>query len=188
MLDFQQGRAALAPRAHPVDLAEAKWEKRPLGARDLPESFVHTSLAQLAWTYVRHSDRDMLPPRYRDRTIYYCHAPSVPLRWLRDSQLLVLRELSVETGTIQELSQRTGLPTGHLEHDLACLYYAGSISTTKGNAAPRLPTRQDSQPFSVGPLLESQPDSEHGPLRGGDLTAPATLDHRPIAPPSSDAT
>ena len=187
VLDFQEGRAAISPRAHPVDIADAHWDKRPIGARDMPESFVPTSLSQLAWSYVRRTDRDMLPPRYRSRPIYYCHAPAVPMRWLRDSHLLILRELSVEPGTVQELSQRTGLPARRVEHDLACLYYAGSISTTKGRAAQPAHARQDSQPFSLGAGMESLPASDLPAYRGDDLTAPARLERRPAPPPGSDS-
>ena len=188
VLDFQDGRAALSPRAHPVDLAEAHWDKRPIGARDLPESFNRTSLAQLAWSYVRRTDFDMLPPRYRDRTIYYCRVPGVPMRWLRDSQLMVLRELSVEGGTIQELSQRTGLPIAHLEHDLACLYYAGSISSTKSKAARPAQARQDrqdSRPFSSEPGQSVPAGGLHAYLEN-DLTAPAMLKSAGFWPPGND--
>lgn len=187
VLDFQQGKAALAPRAHPVDLWSAEWHKRPTGAHDLPESFVPSTPAQLAWSYVRRTDRDMLPPHYRKQTIHYRHVPGVPLRWLRDSQLMVLRELSAEPGTIEALRQRTGLPQATLEHDLSCLYYAYAITTTPGRAAARKGA-MDSQPPSVLPgldsLLRSEPPSHSS---GRDLTAPALLEHKPVEPPD-DAT
>ncbi len=93
VLDFQQGKAAILPRVHPVDLWGAQWVRRPIGAHDLPETFVRATPAQLAWAYVRRTDRDMLPPRYRVDTIYYRRVPGVPMRWLRDSQLMLLREL-----------------------------------------------------------------------------------------------
>jgi hypothetical protein len=176
VLDFHLGQAALLPRAHPVDLWAARWDRRPIGARDLPEAFTRATPAQLAWTYVRRTERDLLPPRYRSGKIYYRHVPGVPLRWLRDSQLLVLRELSVEPATLQSLCQRTGMPAGDVEHDLTCLYYAGAVTTTRGKAAPPAQPR-DSQPHSVGAGWDSL-------LRGGsavqhDLTAPALLERRP---------
>lgn len=179
VLDFHQGKAALAPQAPPVELWEAEWSKRPIGAHDLPETFVPVTPTQLAWTYVRRTGRDMLPARYRTQTIYYRHVPGVPLRWLTDSQLMVLRELSAEHGTFEALRQRTGLPQATIEHDLSCLYYAYAITTTPGKAAPAAVPATDSQPHSVGPGFESI-------LRGGapsqpsdnDLTAPALLERK----------
>jgi hypothetical protein len=186
VLDFQHGRAALAPRAHPVDLWAAEWHKRPIGAHDLPESFMPVTPAQLTWTYVRRTDRDMLPARYRTQTIHYRHVPGVPLRWLRDSQLMVLRELSAEPATLETLRQRTGLPVATLEHDLGCLYYAYAITTTKSKAAPSA-VAPESQPNSSGPGLDSLLRSDV-PSRQphSDLTAPALLEHkRPARPDES---
>lgn len=178
VLDFLQGKAAIAPRAHPVDLWEAQWAKRPVGAHDLPESFVPVTPAQLAWAYVRRTDRDMLPPRYRTHTIYYRHVPGVPLRWLRDSQLMLLRELSAEPGTIESLRQRTGLPLAHIEHDLTCLYYAYAITTTRAKAAARAEPRRESQANTSGPGLDSLLGKDPQGSVQNDLTAPALLEHK----------
>ena len=182
VLDFQHGKAAIAPGLYPVDLWQAQWDKRPIGAGGLPERFVHLTPGQLAWTYVRRTDRDVLPARYRTRTIYYRHVPGVPLRWLRDSQLLLLRELSAEPGTLEALGRRTGLPVSQTEHDLACLYYAGSITTTGPKAAAPVAERHDSQPNSVGPGFDSllstngHADDQYG------QTAPVLLEHKRMAP------
>jgi hypothetical protein len=177
VLDFQRAKAAISPRVHPVDLWEGQWDKRPIGAGGLPESFVHSTPGQLAWVYVQRTDADVLPARYRTETIYYRHVPGVPLRWLRDSQLMLLRELCAEPGTLDALGRRTGLRVSQMEHDLACLYYAGSITTTSAKAAPHVAARQDSQPHSVGPgfdsLLSRPGDTGH------DLTAPVLLERNP---------
>jgi hypothetical protein len=186
VLDFQQGKAAVLPRVHPVDLWEAEWVRRPVGAHDLPESFVRVTPAQLAWAYVRRSDRDLLPPRYRTHTVYYRHVPGVPLRWLRDSQLLLLRELSVEAATLQALRERTGMTDAGVAHDLTCLYYAGAITTTQSKAAaPARP--RDSQPHSVGAGWDSllRNDAHPPGLNDHDLTAPAQLEHRRMNVPGS---
>ena len=71
--------------------------------------------------------------------LYFRHSPRVPLRLLRDSQLMLLQLLNAEPGTMDDLRQRTSLPLGHLEHDLTCLYYAGSITTTRSKAAATAP-------------------------------------------------
>jgi hypothetical protein len=180
VLDFQQGNAGISPRAHPVDLAEAQWDKRPPGARTPPEEFIRITPAQLAWVYVRRTDSDVLPERYRNELIYYRHVPNVPVRWLRDSQLLVLRELSAEPDTLDGLARRTGLPVEVLARDLACLYYAGSITTTRGKAvAQEAQHRIDSQPHSIGPSLDSQLERDVLNDFDGGLTAPALLErHR----------
>lgn len=182
VLDFQQGKAGLAPRVHPVDLWASEWNKRPVGAHDVPESFVAVTPAQLAWTYVRRTDRDMLPPHYRTQTIHYRHVPGVPVRWLRDSQLMVLRELSAEPATIAALRQRTGLPQATVEHDLSCLYYAYAITTTPGKAArPRRVA--DSQPHSA-PGIDSMFRGAGSSLPSPrDDTAPARLEHKRPDPP-----
>jgi hypothetical protein len=188
VLDFQDGKAAISPRAHPVDLAEAQWDRRPIGARDMPETFVRSTPAQLAWTHVRRTDRDLLPARYREHTIYFCRAPGVPMRWLRDSQLMLLRELSFEPGTFQELRQRTGLAVSPIEHDLACLYYSGAITTTRKKAAKLAADRYDSRHNSADSEDESTSGSSMDSLQADDMTAPARLEHRrgPTPKPESE--
>src|SRR4030095_12045318 len=168
VLDFHEGKCAISPSAHPVDLWEADWAKRPDGARDIPPGVVPVKPARPARAYVRRTDRDLLPPRYRTDPIFYRHVPRVPVRWLHDSQLLLLRELSVEPGTFDSLLQRTGFSVKHLAHHLSCLYYATAITTTPGPS-------QDSLPSS-------------GVHWGrDDLTAPAVLERRPYAPRSTAA-
>lgn len=178
VLDFRAGRAAISPTVHPVDLWDAKWDKRPVGAGDLPESFSPITPAQLAWTYVRRTDRDMLPARYRTEVIYYRHVPQVPLRWLRDSQLLVLRELLEEPSTLADLRQLTGLSAGHIEHDLSCLYYAGAVTTTRAKAAASTPARGEGPLHSSGPGLDSFLGDESRAHDQSELTAPALFEHR----------
>jgi hypothetical protein len=184
VLDFQHAKAAISPRVHPVSLWDARWDRRPAGAGGLPESFVHLTPGQLAWTYVARTDRDMLPERYRTQIIYYRHVPGVPLRWLRDSQLMLLRELAAEPGTLETLRQRTGLPASHAEHDLACLYYAGSITTTPAKAAVPTVSGRDSEPHSCGPGLDSLVSNGADAGNQFGITAPVLLEHRrgPQAP------
>lgn len=181
VLDFREGRAGVSPRAHPADMREAQWDKRPPGAGAAPGSFVPTSPARLAWVYVWRSDLDVLPARYRAETIYFRGAPSVPMGWLRDSQLMLLRELSMEPSTSAFLRQRTGFAQAQMDHDLTCLYYAGAITTTKTKAkVTGRVARYDSQPQSSGPGLESLLHCEAGgEYHGGsDVTAPAQLEHK----------
>jgi hypothetical protein len=187
VLDLVEGRCAISQDAHPADLWEAQWDKRPDGARDMPPGFVPVTPAQLAWAYVRRTDRNLLPPRYRTAPIYYRHVPRVPVRWLHDSQLMLLRELSVEPATFEALRQRTGLPVKHLEHDLTCLYYATAITTTQSRAAKLLPGRRDSHPASSGPGLDSLLSNGVSWGHRADLTAPVLLERQVDLPNSTEA-
>ena len=177
VLDFQQGSAALSPRAHPADLWQAVWEKRPAGAGQVPKGFTKCTISQLAWAYVRRTDRDMLPARYRREVIYYRHVPRVPLGWLRDSQLTLLRELSSQPGSMQALRERTTLPPAELAHDLACLYYAGSVTTTPETAVA---AREGVATNSFGLWPEGAGADAKG-QDGLDVTAPALLERKPFA-------
>lgn len=180
VLDFEQGTAAVSPRAHPPDLWEATWERRPAGAGTTPKGFASCTITQLAWGYVRRTDRDMLPQRYRTEMIYYRHVPRVPMRWLRDSQLLLLREVSAEPGTLQSLQDRTSLPAEQIAHDLACLYYAGSVTTTPEAAGQGSGDSMNS--YGLWPESRSVDD-----LRSrADLTAPALLEPRARRLPEPD--
>ena len=177
VLDFQEGQVALLPGVPPGDLWLGEWDKRPPGAGQPPGNFERYSTTQLAWAYVCRTDRDMLPPRYRTDTVYYRHVPRVPLRWLGDSQLTLLRELSSEPGTLQSLGQRTGMALRQIEHDLACLYYAGSVTTTPANAAAPLGSRGDNQENSLDPSKDSLLERAHA--HSALMTLPIRLDSQP---------
>jgi hypothetical protein len=129
-IDFRSGIVGVAPDLHPIELEDAQWERRPPAAGHPPAVFFSSTVAQLSWMYVRHSDARLLPARYRYRTIYYRGKPRVPLEWLSDSQRLLLHEIGGGSCTIEVLRQRTALPMEQIEKDLACLYAACSITTT----------------------------------------------------------
>jgi len=175
VLDFPQGVAAISPTAQPPDLWEAAWVTRPPSAGSRPPGFRECSITELAWGYVRRTDRDMLPARYRSETIYYRHVPRVPARWLRDSQLMLLRELSAEPGTLGVLAERTAVPASQLAHDLACLYYAGSVTTS----ADTIDSGASADVNSVGLWPERANETGRRRRPRDDLTAPAMLERRP---------
>jgi hypothetical protein len=174
VLDFRKGQAGLAPALHPADVMQAEWRRRPDGAAAIPPGFVASSTAQLAWTYVRRSGRDMLPQHYREMTIYFRRVPRVPARLLQDTQLVLLRELSIRPSSRDVLAERTGIESAQLDHALACLYYGGAITTTPSKAArPNATQASDSVRDSSNPvsLLSGQ-----GPLPSrSEPTVPATL-------------
>lgn len=47
----------------------ARWDRRPLAARGIPEHFLPNSLSQLRWIYTQRTKHDVLPPRYRNKPI-----------------------------------------------------------------------------------------------------------------------
>jgi hypothetical protein len=181
VLDFREGRAAILPAAHPSELWAAQWQKRPPLAGDLPSAFARFNPAQLAWSYVRRTERDMLPPRYRTGTIHYRSVPRVPVGWLRDSQLTVLRELAAGPASLAGLQLRTGLAAELVAQDVACLYYAGAVTTVGVKASTPFGARRrgEADPWEGGASQQGAPST--GP---GDLTAPVTLEHRGLPNPS----
>lgn len=186
VLDFRHGKAAILPSALPIDLKEAQWDKRPDGAHGLPESFAPCTPAQLVWSYARHTGRDLLPARYRTEVLYYRHVPRVPMGWLRDSMLRVLSALATEAGTFKALGQRTGVSDVLLASDLACLYYAGAITTTAFKAAGAGASRpQKPAPNPQVEDVDSLQVSSTLPPLDSEQTAPAMLYQRPM-PRSAD--
>ncbi|MDW5445047.1 hypothetical protein [Polaromonas sp. SM01] len=184
VMDFHAWRIGISPQADPVEFELARWDKRPSGAHDIPGHFLHSSLTQLRWIYVQRTERDVLPPRYRSRPIYFRHAPGVPLRWLRDSQLVLLRELSVEAGDFDDMLQRTGLAPVQLARDLATLYFAGSVTTTAEKAGNTgfAGLEENLSGKIVGTAAEAAPMDSAAVLaprrpsaRRSDLTAPVQL-------------
>ena len=186
VIDLQEWRAGISPTARPVDFDDAAWEKRPSMANAAPERFVRCSLTQLMWTYAQRTGRDVLPARYRDCIIYFRRSPRVPLRLLQDSHLLVLRELSSAPGTFDTLLQRTGLSAAKLGRHLASLYFAGSITSSRGRAArdgvvvreeaelgPPVPPKLEQPQSPIGP--DSRFTARYDEVKPSDMTAPAPL-------------
>lgn len=141
VLDFRNGQGAMASFMAPEMMATAEWRRRPGAANEAPPGFLPMSTRELGWTYVRHCEADLLPPAYRARTLFYRGPARVPIQWLDDAQLLLLRELAQQPGSLAELRQRTGLPAERAERALACLYYASCVTSTPAKAA-----RQPQQP------------------------------------------
>ena len=135
VMDFVSWRIGMLADADPSHFEQAVWEKRPEEAKDIPTNFFRTSVAELRWIYARHSARNLLPARYRHELIYHRQPPQVALAWLSESHLLLLHKLSKSPATLQNLIESTGLSDEQLACDLACLYFAGSLTTTQTKAA-----------------------------------------------------
>jgi hypothetical protein len=175
-----QGEVGVLPTAGLTDFERAMWTARPAAAAEIPEHFVRTSLSQLMWQYAMRTSRDVLPKRYRSGLLYFRRPPRLPQRMLKDSHLLIVRELVAAPASMDDLQQRTGLPAEQLAHDLAALYLVGSITSNPKRAAMgRLPQRRDA-PDSVHSLpsgLNAAAVAGLGraPSRLPDLTAPAPM-------------
>lgn len=182
-----QGDVGVLPSAGPIDFEEAVWHHRPAGAASIPAGFVQASLSQLMWQYALRTSRDVLPRRYRKGPLYFRRPPRVAQRSLKDAHLLLMRELSCQAGSFEELQQRTGMAADILSQHLAALYLVGTITANPKRAAatwpaPRRPepgVASQSPPHSVTP---SGLDQDSGlpmqmPARGrfSDLTAPAPI-------------
>ncbi len=177
--------AALLPIARPVDFEEANWAQRPSMATDVPAGFVSISVAQLMWSYAVRTTQNVLPIRYKKDKIYLRKLPNLPLTYLRDEHLVVLRALSSKPLKFAELAQMTQVPDVMLARALAALYFAGSITTKKSAAGQLEKLRspvgdQSSLPpdtlpglgmMRPGYLLDSGSASYPGAL--SDMTAPA---------------
>ncbi|MDP1956014.1 MAG: hypothetical protein Q8M51_04230 [Polaromonas sp.] len=183
VMDFHEWRIGISRKADPVDFEFAKWDRRPLEAHDIPAQFLRSSLTQLRWIYAQRTERDVLPTRYRSRPIYFRRAPEVPMRWLRDPQLLLLRELSVQASDFETLRQRTGLTPAQLARELASLYFAGSITTTADKAGTGAFTASTASASDESLPGRSQP----GPAKPPQA-APSELAAPPRSFPKPDPT
>ena len=135
VVDLVNLRIGLDPKARPVDLEAATWDKRPPSAADVPTGFMKLSLAQLMWNYAMRTERDVLPARYRTHKIHQRRSIGVPVQWLQDEHLLLMSELKVASAALDELVMRTGLLPSELSRYLAALYFAGMVSTRQHGGA-----------------------------------------------------
>jgi hypothetical protein len=171
-----QGEVAVRATLGPADFEGTWWRRSESFA--LPEHFARTSLAQLMWQYTVRTQRDVLPKHYRTGLLYFRRAPRLPQRLLKDSHLLIMRELMLAPATFEELQQRCGFPEARLARELASLYFVGSI-TSNPKRATRAAVKSggpDSTPSHIhlDSMVPSELPASRRP-RGVDLTAPASL-------------
>jgi hypothetical protein len=174
-----RGDVRVLPSASPLDFEDAMWMPRTAEDPQAVDHFSRVSLSHLMWQYALRTGRDVLPPRYRTETLYFRRPPRLSQRLLRDSHLLLLRELAVAPGKFADLQQRTGIVGQQMARDLAALYLVGAITSNVKRAAPSHVREEDSI-NSMGPSgLPSGlgPDSAAQLLRvrRRDLTVPAPL-------------
>ncbi|HWP10258.1 MAG TPA: hypothetical protein VNN06_00440 [Ramlibacter sp.] len=177
-----RGETGVLPTAGPFEFENAMWERLPATAGAIPEHFVRSSLSQLMWQFATRTRRDVLPARYRTGLLFFRRPPRLPPRLMRDSHLLLLRELACAPGDFDALQQRTGLEGHALARDLAALYYVGAITSNPKRAA-LLPVRAAADPAAAqqhsglpsGMGREAAAKVPRNPRALLDATAPAPL-------------
>jgi hypothetical protein len=175
MVDMQ-GEVAVRATLGPGDLEDTWWRRST--SAPVPEHFARTSLAQLMWEYTVRTQRDLLPKRYRGGLLYFRRAPHLPQRLIKDSHLLIMRELVLAPATFEDLQQRCGFPEARLARELASLYFVGSITSNPKRAARIAPRSTGPDTGPIQSHLDSFVPSELPTVRrpaATDLTAPAPL-------------
>jgi hypothetical protein len=180
VVDLRLG-AAVAPNACAADFVNASWCIRGHGDVVMPADFSRTSVSQLMWQYALRTERELLPPHYRQQPLYFRRPPRLAQRQLRDAHLLVLRELVAQPGqTFEQLQQCTGLGEAALARHLSALYVVGSVTANPKRASGSGREARDSGPGAAPSVFTSELVPSVLPaefLRRPvlDLTAPAPL-------------
>jgi len=134
VIDFERWVAGMFILARPVDLAMADWIRRPARANDIPTTFIRLPVHQLMWLYAARTSRDLLPSRYRTRTIHLRRIPRVSVQGFDDLHRELMDELVTAPGTLDALAERTGAPLVEVAHHVAALFFAGGLTTDAENA------------------------------------------------------
>lgn len=177
------GETAVLPSAGPADFDQSVWHRIAEDA-PIPDNFVRATMSHLMWQFGTRTQLDVLPQHYRAGPIYFRRSPRVAHRLLDDAHLFLLRELANDAATFDALQRRSGLAEDRLAHNLAALYYVGSI-TSNPKRAMRPPVRHTEvettgEPHSNLPLgLDSvPPDMGRHAGADPDMTAPAAFGPR----------
>lgn len=134
VVDLDRWVAGLFIPARPVDLAMADWVRRPARANDIPTAFIRVPVHQLMWLYTVRTSRDVLPARYRTRTIHLRRIPQAPAHGFDELHGLLMRELMNAPGTLGALVERTGATPTEVANRLATLFFAGGLTTDAQSA------------------------------------------------------
>lgn len=176
-----RGDVGVAPGTSAANVEQADWHGMPLSAGDIPEHFSRTSIAEVMWQFAVRTPRDVLPERYRKKPIHFRHAPTVRQTMVKDTHLVLLRELSGKPQRFDELQQNTGLGDAQLASALAALYFVGSITSDAKRANPAAgspaPPAKEAGEWNAS-IVPSALEHEWNlppPLNPDDKTVPATL-------------
>ena len=182
VVDLKLG-SGVKPGVTSKDFAEAGWCIRDRGAVSIPPHYPRASVSLLMWQYAQRTERDLLPPHYREQPLYFRRPPRLPQRQLKDAHLLVVRELAANPGmNFSGLQQATGFGAEPLTRVLSALYVVGSITSNPKRAmqsGPRLPGSRDSsasEQSAYSVVMDSSPRPADLPGRRiSDMTAPLPL-------------
>jgi hypothetical protein len=153
-----KGEIGVMPSVGPADLEQSFWRRRA-EALPIPHRFVRTSLSHLMWQYAIRTQRDILPRHYRTGLLYFRRPPRLPQRMLKDSHLLLMRELAMEPMSFEGLQQRTGLSEPALSRGLAALYFVGAVTANPKRAGINQKTQAGVQRWERDPGPHSGPPS-----------------------------
>jgi hypothetical protein len=181
VIDLVNWQVGFLPTLRPAELGPAAWQRRPPGAGDIPNSFIKVPVTRLMWIYASRIQADVLPERYRKHVIYLRSLPEIPVSWMHDEHLLLLRELHRHPANFDDLLLRTSLGDSGLATALAALYFSGCLTTNPDHAG-KIATQKIKtarQPGAGGPQAVFVPglrddDDVHMPPNM-DPTAPAPL-------------
>ena len=187
VVDLKLG-AGVMPGVSAREFADASWCIRDHGAVSIPPNYPRASVSQVMWQYAQRTERDLLPPHYRDQPLYFRRPPRLSQRQLKDAHLLVMRELVAHPGmNFHGLQHATGMGDAQLARVLSALYVVGSITSNAkralASAARPAGVRDSASPdqsawFSV---MDSTPRPSQLPQRPtNDLTAPLPLMPDPV--------
>lgn len=174
VLDFVRWQVGILVPAKPIELSMAEWLPRPESANDIPTSFIRLSLHRVMWTYAVRTANDVLPERYRSRTIYLRRVPMVPAKWFGPEHVALMRTLAQTPATFDTLQQRTGWSATDLAHHLAALFHSGGLTTD-----PESARRAESHTRMSINLLKPDGDESDSDLdnrfRSSDHVAPSSI-------------
>ena len=181
VVDLVNWQVGFLPTLRPAELGTAAWDRRPPGAADIPNTFIKLSVTRLMWVYASRVQADVLPPRYRKHVIYLRSLPDLPVSWMHDEHLLLLRELHRDPANFDDLRLRTSLPAETLAPSLGALYFSGCLTTNPDNAGQiatqKIKTpRQPATPAPVAVFVPGMRDDDAVRMPANmDPTAPAPL-------------
>lgn len=129
-----KGSVFISPTATEQEFDHAVWRHRARRTVEVPPDFERHALAELLWSYATRTQRELLPERYRESSIYLRRPPRVPQEAVGDVHLRIIRELAVDSASMANLAERVGVDDETLARSLAALYLVGSVTTNPERA------------------------------------------------------
>lgn len=174
VLDFVRWQVGILVPARPVEFDLAEWVLQEVPVSGIPSSFIRLPLHRVMWTYAVRTATDVLPERYRRKTIYLRRVPMVPTRWFAPEHLALMRSLTQAPATFSELLERTAMPAQDLAHSLAALFHSGGLTTDPESAR----RAENHTRHSIGLLKLSHDETDSDLMnrfRSSDQVAPSTI-------------